>query len=447
MLGSLLIAFGLLTASFASDLVSLILFYGVVAGTGSGLAYTPSVTFIAVYFVRYRVIVNGLILAAPGIGVLAGPYLLRWLIETQGWRLALAACGALMLHMCVLSALLFTPPGEGSSASCTCIRKKDIAKGQLVKVDMLLTRDPNLESRTNWKMSELGSVLLTDSVVWTVEKPSKDETMSLMQRLTNLLRLRFMWIMCLNQFLLYAGYSVNSILFPSYAQSVGVAFSDLPALYTVYGTTMIVSRVTAGFVFNLLPQHHVTIYLVLQLCVALVLLLLPLYGLNLQLLFFAQFLIGLTYGPVFLLVTPMLISQVGMDNLPVAFGTLMLCCGVGYIIAPPIGGLMYDIFGDYKVSYHIAGSTIALAALSVIPLLFLKVDDKKKDEKFNETTLLSPSDADAESDGLVTKHSNGSASSFLTGKTSNPSLLSTAPPVSELTETWELESASSFREV
>lgn len=101
-----------------------------------------------------------------------------------------------------------------------------------------------------------------------------------------------MWIMCLNQFLLYAGYSVNSILFPSYAQSVGVAFSDLPALYTVYGTTMIVSRVTAGFVFNLLPQHHVTIYLVLQLCVALVLLLLPLYGLNLQLLFFAQFLIG-----------------------------------------------------------------------------------------------------------------------------------------------------------
>lgn len=47
---------------------------------------------------------------------------------------------------------------------------------------------------------------------------------------------------------------------------------------------------------------------------------------------------GLTYGPVFLLVTPMLISQVGMDNLPVAFGTLMLCCGVGYIIAPPIGG-------------------------------------------------------------------------------------------------------------
>lgn len=93
-----------------------------------------------------------------------------------------------------------------------------------------------------------------------------------------------------------------------------------------------------------------------------------------------------------------------------------------------------------------SGSTIALAALSVIPLLFLKVDDKKKDDKFNETTL-SPSDADAESDGLVTKHSNGSASSFLTGKTSNPSLLSTAPPVSELTETWELESASSFREV
>lgn len=49
MLGSLLIAFGLLTASFASDLVSLILFYGVVAGEWNQSSRDPVSLFSAEY--------------------------------------------------------------------------------------------------------------------------------------------------------------------------------------------------------------------------------------------------------------------------------------------------------------------------------------------------------------------------------------------------------------
>jgi len=47
---------------------------------------------------------------------------------------------------------------------------------------------------------------------------------------------------------------------------------------------------------------------------------------------------GVTYGPAFLLVTPILIHHVGLEDLSVAFGVIMLSCGIGYIIAPPLGG-------------------------------------------------------------------------------------------------------------
>ena len=101
-----------------------------------------------------------------------------------------------------------------------------------------------------------------------------------------------MWVMCLNQLLLMAGMSINSILFPSYAQSIGVAIEDLPAVYTVYGVTMTVCRVAGGFIFSRFPNHLLRIFFCLQVCVALVLALLPYYGTVLSSLFVYKFLVG-----------------------------------------------------------------------------------------------------------------------------------------------------------
>ena len=68
-------------------------------GLGAGLCYTPSVTVISSYFHKYRVVANGVTLASPGIGIVAVPYLLRWLIEDYGWRFALSLCGCFMAQV------------------------------------------------------------------------------------------------------------------------------------------------------------------------------------------------------------------------------------------------------------------------------------------------------------------------------------------------------------
>ena len=112
------------------------------------------------------------------------------------------------------------------------------------------------------------------------------------QRLIHLVSRKFMWVMCLNQLLLMSGFSINTIFFPSYAQSVGVAFEELPNIYTVYGVTMTVCRVVGGFIFSRFPNQLLRIFFCLQVCVAFVLCFLPVYGVSLSSLFVYKFLVG-----------------------------------------------------------------------------------------------------------------------------------------------------------
>ncbi|KAK7094957.1 monocarboxylate transporter 14-like [Littorina saxatilis] len=405
MIGSILLSLGCVAGSFSEDLIALLVAFGLLTGIGAGLSYTPSVTIVSTYFHEYRVVANGISLAAPGIGVLIGPYLLRWLIGAHGWRYAMSIFGCILAQTCVLACLFF--PHDPSVTPSCCHKRRPPPPPPETKLlqppeDRSLSRLKNAHSpgvkemvgsRTAMHVSEFGSMLLSNSVVWTVEEVTSS---TLRQRVKQLLSRRFMWVMCLNQFLLYAGFSINTVLFPSYAQSVGVPINDLPPIYLVYGITMTVCRIAGGFIFSRVPNHLLKLFFCFQVAVAFVLFLLPIYGTSGDSLFVYKFLVGLTYGPTFLLVTPILIHHVGLDDLSVAFGVIMLCCGLGYVIAPPIGGMMYDVFGSYRVTYYIAGSTIGVAALSLLLLLLVKDLNPPEDADVKKEILLSANQKDSD---------------------------------------------------
>ena len=88
-----------------TDVIHCLYFMSVSPGLGAGLCYTPSVTVISSYFHKYRVVANGVTLASPGIGIVAVPYLLRWLIEDYGWRFAMSLCGCFMAQVGTLMSL------------------------------------------------------------------------------------------------------------------------------------------------------------------------------------------------------------------------------------------------------------------------------------------------------------------------------------------------------
>jgi MFS family permease len=65
------------------------------AGFGLGLAicYTPAVAAVQPWFDRNRGVASGIALSGTGLGTLLMPLLARWLIEDEGWRVALVLIG------------------------------------------------------------------------------------------------------------------------------------------------------------------------------------------------------------------------------------------------------------------------------------------------------------------------------------------------------------------
>src|SRR5215472_11018084 len=65
------------------------------AGFGLGLAicYTPAVAAVQPWFDRNRGVASGIALSGTGLGTLLMPLLARWLIEDEGWRVALILIG------------------------------------------------------------------------------------------------------------------------------------------------------------------------------------------------------------------------------------------------------------------------------------------------------------------------------------------------------------------
>ncbi|XP_050414162.1 monocarboxylate transporter 14 [Patella vulgata] len=123
MLGSILFSVGLLLSSFSTTFEELMLFYGVIAGGGSGIFYTSVSVITSHYFHKKRLLACGITFSSPGIGYICGPSFIRYLIESFGWRSALSILGCIVAQTCVLSALFF--PVDETSNCCTalCIKK------------------------------------------------------------------------------------------------------------------------------------------------------------------------------------------------------------------------------------------------------------------------------------------------------------------------------------
>ena len=62
-------------------------------GLGLAICYTPAVAAVQPWFDRNRGVASGIALSGTGLGTLLMPLLARWLIDSDGWRLALIVIG------------------------------------------------------------------------------------------------------------------------------------------------------------------------------------------------------------------------------------------------------------------------------------------------------------------------------------------------------------------
>ena len=90
------------------------------AGFGLGLAicYTPAVAAVQPWFDRNRGVASGIALSGTGLGTLVMPMIARWLIDEEGWRIALILIGLGVAGFGFLASnWIRRPPGLQTTAS------------------------------------------------------------------------------------------------------------------------------------------------------------------------------------------------------------------------------------------------------------------------------------------------------------------------------------------
>ncbi|XP_046547767.1 monocarboxylate transporter 14-like isoform X2 [Haliotis rubra] len=200
MAGGIMLSLGLFLSSFATNLLHLVATYSLVAGAGYGITYTPMNVILGHYFHKKRVLANGIAIASCGIGFAGGGYLVVWMLEGWGWRVAMASIACLTCQMCIIGCVFFPLKLERMRLPC-CTKEKP-------------------ENRKSGQ-----------SHLWFLGDP-------------------YWWIMCVNYGLQMIGLGIQLVHFPSYAESCGVPLRDIPSLGTAFGVAMIFSRLLGGCCCN-----------------------------------------------------------------------------------------------------------------------------------------------------------------------------------------------------
>ncbi|EDW57674.1 monocarboxylate transporter 14 [Drosophila virilis] len=110
MIGALSASLGMILSYWASSVGYLYISYGVLVGIGAGLSFPPTVYIVTSYFVKLRGLANGLCISGSAIGSIILPPVLRWLLETYGYRGSCLIMGGVTLN--VLVGALFYEPVE-----------------------------------------------------------------------------------------------------------------------------------------------------------------------------------------------------------------------------------------------------------------------------------------------------------------------------------------------
>ncbi|EFN83730.1 Monocarboxylate transporter 9 [Harpegnathos saltator] len=108
LIGGTFAAAGMMLSYFANSVAFLCVSYGVLVGTGAGLAFPPTVYIVTSYFVRLRGLANGLCISGSALGSIFLPPVLGFLLREYGYRGAVLIMGAVTLNVWA-SALLYHP--------------------------------------------------------------------------------------------------------------------------------------------------------------------------------------------------------------------------------------------------------------------------------------------------------------------------------------------------
>ncbi|XP_048862021.1 monocarboxylate transporter 2-like [Brienomyrus brachyistius] len=325
MMGGILCAIGMISASFCNEVVELYICIGVIGGLGLAFNLQPALTMIGKYFFKKRPIANGLAMAGSPVFLSTLAPLNQYLFNSFGWRGSFLILGGLLLNCCVAGSLmrpLEPPPGKmekDSSATDASVQKK--------------------EKQTAWK---------------TVNKYLD----------LSLFKHRGFLIYLSGNVIMFLGFFAPIVFLAAYAKDMGVDEYSAAFLLSILAFVDMFARPSMGLLANtkwIRPKiQYFFSFAVLYNGVCHILC--PFANGYSGLVVYAVF-FGFAFGMVSSVLFETLMDLVGAQRFSSAVGlvTIVECCPV--LIGPPLAGKLVDITKNYKYMYFCCGAVVILSSI------------------------------------------------------------------------------------
>ncbi|XP_060565303.1 monocarboxylate transporter 13-like isoform X2 [Ruditapes philippinarum] len=418
-LGAILGCIGYLTSIFVQQLFVLYFTLGIVAGSGFGMVFLPSIIIVTKYFHKYRSLACGLALSGAGGGAFILSPLIDLLIDTYAWKGTLLLLSAIILN-CIPCALIFRALPKQNCANRTQVLG-DTTNCDEEKISFLNvkdshctgenttdenTRDVNFDKAKNKSGSKNQLAGQghgdyrdepTDSVVIEIVREdalsgkniqqidcsndiyfSKDSNEvigstqdGIVERYKTLFRCTEVVVFFFTQFLFFAGFYIPFIYIPDKATSDGVNGDSAAWIASTIGISSIAGRVVLGYVADRPFANRMTMFKIALVISGISTALLPLFE-TLWLFLVYAVIYGISSGITLSLTSVVLADITGINLLADAMGLNNLFSAFGSLLGPPITGLLYDVTQTYTASFLAAGFAMTTSGILLVLVSFCR---------------------------------------------------------------------------
>ncbi|VDI55170.1 monocarboxylate transporter 12-like isoform X1 [Mytilus galloprovincialis] len=336
-LGSLMLSTGLVLTGFVEDIKWTFFTFGILAGIGFGLCYNTGLIVIAFNFEKKRNMASGIAISGGGIGPFILTPVFQLIYEEYNYSGYFLLLGGLALQNCVFGAI-FRP------------------------------------SKTELAMKTANSNR-TESF--------SDSVSSYME----IVRSGSMLCVCLGFFLANISIYLLYIHYPEYCLHTKSTKMDVSIFLSIAGISGCVTRVLFGMANN---SHNINELLMLFGVFSLLgfgTIIFPLFSSYTTAKVMFACLLGGYSGCCWAVVNSIVINILGHERLAHGVGYLMIYCGVGTFIGPPLAGVIINYGGTYGDSFIVAGILLIMGGFSCLCCTMCQgsVDTKESFDDFEFT--------------------------------------------------------------
>ncbi|XP_049803620.1 uncharacterized protein LOC126237506 isoform X1 [Schistocerca nitens] len=174
----------------------------------------------------------------------------------------------------------------------------------------------------------------------------------------------------LSTILLFTWFIVPYFYLADYMMLYGYTENEASLLLSIIGLTNCIGMIALGWAGDK-PWVNVTKSYALCLVMCGVATgLMPLVITSYWMLALLSALFGLFFASSFSFTPAILVQLIPLDRFTTAYGLMLLCEGIGNLLGPPLGGLVFDLTGYWDLSFYLAGVWIVLSGIliALIPI-------------------------------------------------------------------------------